>query len=140
MKKILITLLLILCVLAVVGCGQKSAEASYTDGTYTAKSDSQDERGGYGEVEIIVDGGKISQVDFKTYNKDGSVKDETYGQGLPEGQYKIAQSSIAANAEYAKQLVEYQQLIDVDAVSGATWNYQLFQDAVEKALKQAQAK
>lgn len=138
MKKILLSLLLLLSLLSLIGCSK--SEASYKDGVYQARSTGTDDHGGYGKVEITITDGKISDVQFQTFNKDDSIKDASYGQGLPEGQYKIAQASIAANAEYAKQLMEYQKLIDVDAISGATWNYQLFQDAVEQALQAAQNK
>lgn len=132
--SLLVGCVLVLAVL--VGCTKEAV--AYRDGSYEATSAKTDERGGFGKISLNVSQGKITGVEFHTYNKDGSVKDETYGEGLPEGQYKIAQAAIAANAEYAKQLVEYQQLIDVDAVSGATWNYQLFEDAAQQVLEQAQ--
>ena len=54
-----------------------------------------------------------------------------------DGIYK-AQKARAACDYYAEQLVEKGDLSDVDAISGATVNYQEFQEAVSEALKQAE--
>jgi len=45
---------------------------------------------------------------------------------------------LAACDEYAKQLVENGQLDGIDAISGATINYDEFVEAVDNALSQAQ--
>lgn len=143
MKKSMIfaTLALMLCL---TGCG----EASYHDGTYTGRSadyvnEEDPEAGnGYGVVTLTISGGQITACDYKTYELDGSLKDEEYGKENGEIKnkdfYNKAQKARAACDNYAQQLVAKQKVKDVDAVSGATVNYNEFKEAAAEALKQAQ--
>lgn len=135
--RILTALFVLVLSLALAACG---GSAEYKDGRYEAESDSRDEHGGYGKIVIEVKDGKITGCEFNTYDKDGSLKDENYQIKLKDENpalFKLAQDSVAANPEYAAQLVKFQKVEDVDSVSGATWNYGLFKDAAEKALKDA---
>lgn len=135
--KMLVAVSVFILSLALTACG---GSVEYKDGKYEAESDSRDEQGGYGVVSIEVKEGKIESCEYLTYNKDGSVKDETYQEKLKDENpalYKLAQDSVAANPEYAAQLLKYQKVEDVDVISGATWNHGLFKDAAEKALKDA---
>lgn len=142
MKKIIA--LMICTVLAVsvfLGCG---GAVTYKDGTYTARSEKYegDEAGngeGYGEVKITIKDGKISDCEFKTYTLEGKLKDKNYGK-LDSGNkdaYNMAQKAIAACEEYSKRLVEDNGYDDIDAISGATINYNQFLDAVSLALNKA---
>ncbi|MBR3628904.1 MAG: FMN-binding protein [Oscillospiraceae bacterium] len=143
MKRSMIfaTLALMLCL---TGCG----EASYADGTYTGRSadyvnEEDPEAGnGYGVVTLTISGGQITACDYKTYELNGSLKDEEYGKENGEIKnrdfYNKAQKARAACDNYAQQLVAKQKVKDVDAVSGATVNYNEFKEAVAEALKQAQ--
>ena len=87
MKKIIAMLTLILaCALA--GCG---GSKTYKDGTYTGKSAvfSGDEEGngnGYGEVTITIKDNAITACAFKTYEENGTLKDENYG--MADGENK----------------------------------------------------
>ena len=131
--------------LALTGCGAKT----YADGTYTAQSqeyvnDDEDETAGngYGVVTLTITDGKISACEFKTYELDGTQKDEDYGKENGEiankDFYNKAQKALAACDKYAQALVEAGDLSGVDAISGATVNYNEFREAVGEALKQAQ--
>ena len=131
--------------LALTGCGAKT----YADGTYTAQSqeyvnDDEDETAGngYGVVTLTITDGKISACEFKTYELDGTQKDEDYGKENGEVAnkdfYNKAQKALAACDKYAQALVEAGDLSGVDAISGATVNYNEFREAVGEALKQAQ--
>ena len=131
--------------LALTGCGAKT----YADGTYTAQSqeyvndDEDDTAGnGYGVVTLTITDGKISACEFKTYELDGTQKDEDYGKENGEVAnkdfYNKAQKALAACDKYAQALVEAGDLSGVDAISGATVNYNEFREAVGEALKQAQ--
>ncbi|MBQ9058222.1 MAG: FMN-binding protein [Atopobiaceae bacterium] len=123
-----------------------SGPRTYKDGTYTARSsvweDAEDGNGnGYGEVTITIEGGKISQVVFETYEPDGTLKDEDYGKtaGKITNQdfYNKAQRAVVASHGYAEQLSATGELDGVDTVSGATISYNEFQEAVQNALDQA---
>ena len=131
--------------LALTGCGAKT----YADGTYTAQSqeyvndDEDDTAGnGYGVVTLTITDGKISACEFKTYELDGTQKDEDYGKENGEVAnkdfYNKAQKALAACDKYAQALVDAGDLSGVDAISGATVNYNEFREAVGEALKQAQ--
>ena len=129
------------------GCG----EVSYKDGEYDGRSadfineDESDEAGnGYGEVKIKIENGKITECEYKTYELDGTLKDENYGKENGEIKnkdfYQKAQRARSACDNYAQQLVSKGNIDDVDAVSGATVNYNEFKEAVGEALKKAEEK
>lgn len=112
----------------------------YKDGTYTATSE-KDNWGGWADISITVKDKKIVDCTFTAYDKDGAVKDKTYG--MEDGQiknagiYKLAQASVEGGQKYPGILLEKQNINKVDAVSGATVSHRLFQDAAKKALKDA---
>ena len=145
MKRIM-ALLLCLALLCLAGCGGKK-EVTYVDGTYEGQSEPHegDEEGngdGYGVVTLTIAGGKITSCQFVTYETDGTLKDEEYGKAggqiANKDYYNKAQKAVAACPVYAAQLVETGTLDGVDGISGATYNYQEFKDAVRAALAQAQ--
>ena len=141
-------LLALFCVLtlalpALAGCG---GSAGYADGTYEGRSEMyEDNEGGdgdgYGVVSLTISGGVITECTFSTFQLDGSPKDAEYGKegGVVANQdyYNKAQRAVQACDEYARQLAETGDLKKVDAVSGATINYNQFQDAVKDALNKA---
>jgi major membrane immunogen (membrane-anchored lipoprotein) len=147
MKKRLSAVFLI-CVLAAAlaaGCGSKS----YVDGTYMGQSsvyesDEDDGNGnGYGVVELTIKDGQIAECTFTTYEPDGTLKDSDYGMQNGEvanrDYYNKARKAIAACEKYASNLIEANDVDEVDAISGATINYNNFKEAVQDALKQAEA-
>ena len=144
-NKFLLILLSGVMICSLTACGSKS----YADGTYTAQSqeyvndeDDSTAGNGYGVVELTISGGAISACTFKTYELDGSLKDEEYGKENGEiankDFYNKAQKALAACDKYAQQLVEKGDIKEVDAISGATVNYNEFKEAVGEALKQAE--
>lgn len=136
------------CMASLASCGGN--KAGYSDGNYEGKSsaygeaDSQSGGNGYGVVDITVSGGVITECTFKTYEPDGTLKAESYG--MEGGKisnrdyYNKAQKAVAACDLYAEELVKGGSVKDVDAISGATVNYDLFRSAVEDALRQAGGK
>ena len=146
-KKIIMTVLCISGVGLLSACGSGSASASYKDGTYTAKSsvyeseDDSDDGNGYGEVTITIEDGKITACEFMTYEEDGTEKGEDYGkeggQIANKDYYNKAQKANAARDEYASMLVQNGSLDGIDAISGATINYNEFVEAVNTALGEA---
>ena len=130
--------------LVLAACG--GGAASYKDGTYTGQSAVwEDNEGGdgngYGVATVTISGGKISACTFETYEPDGTLKDANYGMvnGRIGNQdyYNKAQRALAANADYAEQLVAKGSVAGVDLVSGATISYGEFQEAAQAALDQA---
>lgn len=133
---------------ALSGCG---GSAGYKDGTYTARSaeyisgseaEEESEANGYGEVEITISGGAVTDCKFSTFQLDGTPKDEDYGKVDGEIKnrdfYNKAQRARAACDNYAQQLKAKGSLDEVDAISGATINYNEFKEAASAALRQAE--
>lgn len=144
-KKILLAVLSAVMLSSLTACGSKT----YADGTYTAQSQEyvNDESGdtagnGYGVVTLTIQNGEISDCKFETYELDGTLKDEDYGKENGEiankDFYNKAQKARAACENYAKQLAAKKDIKEVDAISGATVNYNEFKEAVAEALKQAE--
>lgn len=127
------------------GCGDSNV--TYKDGTYEGKSsiyeadDGSDNGNGYGVVTITIEGGKIAECTYQTYEVDGTLKGEDYGKEdgriANKDYYNKAQKANAACAEYANMLVSNGQLDGIDAISGATINYDEFVEAVNNALEEA---
>ena len=146
MKKTLCTLLTAMLFIATfTACG---GPKNYADGTYTATSsvyendDGTDEGNGYGEVSVTIKDNAIVDCTFQTYKTDGTLKDTDYGKEDGEvanrDYYNKAQKAVAACDQYASMLLQNGQLPGIDAISGATVNYDQFCEAVSLALKQAE--
>lgn len=146
MKRTIALLLSVLLVGALLcGCGSKA----YKDGTYTGQSavfegDEEGNGDGYGVVTLTIKDNKITECEFKTYLPDGTLKDEEYGKvgGEVKNQdyYNKAQKAVQGSAQYASLFLESGSLnpTDVDAITGATYSYDQFTDAVFDALQQAE--
>ena len=128
------------------GCGA----SSYQDGTYTGQSsvyealdeEEDTEVEGYGVVTLTISGNKVTACEFHTFTRDGTPKDEEYGKegGVVANPdyYNKAQRAVRACEAYAQELVEAGDPdAKVDAIAGATVNYDEFNEAVREALKQA---
>ena len=130
---------------ALAGCG---APKNYADGTYEGKSsvfeneDGSEDGNGYGVVTITIKDGKISDCTYQTFEPDGTLKDSEYGKKQGEVAnkdfYNKAQKAVAACDKYASMLVANGQLDGIDAISGATINYNEFLEAVDDALAKAE--
>ncbi len=146
MKKLFATLACSLLLAAsFAGCGSSDNRA-YKDGVYTGKSSvyTGDEEGngnGYGEVTITVKDNAITACEFKTYEENGTLKGDDYGKidGEIKNQdyYNKAQKAIKGSEEYAKRIIGKINPADVDSISGATFSYNQFVDAVNDALDKA---
>ena len=148
-KRMLFAALCLGLCLALCACGgkQEKKAVAYKDGTYTGQSEvyEGDEEGngdGYGVATLTIEGGRIVACEFVTYETDGTLKDEEYGKAggqiANKDYYNKAQKAVAACPVYAALLVEAGSLHGVDVISGATYNYQEFKDAVRAALSSAQ--
>jgi major membrane immunogen (membrane-anchored lipoprotein) len=119
-----------------------SANMLYKDGIYQGSSRSiYTTEPYYGQVAITVKNGKFTHVDFfvrdsakheyfdETYEKYFAGNDEYVNQCRND--WKGVQS-------YPDSLLKYQDVNKVDAISGATWSYNLFKASVNKALIEAE--
>ena len=145
MKKRWIAAVLCSTMVVAAGCGGRP---NYKDGTYTSKSENYTDGGdteagnGYGVVTVTIKDNAITDCSFQTFELDGTLKGEEYGkeggQIANRDYYNKAQKAVAACDQYAAQLVERNDVRDIDAISGATINYNEFVDAAKAALQQAE--
>ncbi|NMB21185.1 MAG: FMN-binding protein [Firmicutes bacterium] len=103
-------------------------EAEWKDGTYTAKTDT-DEHGYYGEIELVIRDARIAEVTYDEKDQEGNPKGENYPYPLgPESEDR-----------YEEQLIEMQDPEKVDNITGATQTWERFKKTAKDALEQAQS-
>lgn len=112
---------------------------TYPDGTYTGESRSAyTEEPYWGRVQLTIEKGLVTRVNFVI--RDSNLH-ETFNQNYEkhfEGNpLYIQQSRNDWNGvkTYPGKLLDVQNINKVDAVSGATWSYNIFRAAVIEALK-----
>ncbi|MBR2175491.1 MAG: FMN-binding protein [Clostridia bacterium] len=148
MKKRILAALLAMSACAVIFSACSESD-SYKDGTYEGKSEvyvtgeeeEEDAGSGYGVATITIKDNVIVACEFRTYEEDGTLKDDDYGKkgGEIANQdfFNKAQKAVKACPEYARLLVETNDVEQVDAISGATVNNTEFKEAVYDALNKA---
>lgn len=108
------------------------AGATLEDGTFNAEGE-PDERGYTGQIDITVEGGKITTVDYDEVSKDGIAKSED-----DEYAVKYKEVSGMTPAEVYEQLqadlVEKQDPNAVEVISKATNSSDQFKKLAEEAM------
>ncbi|MDO5729568.1 MAG: FMN-binding protein [Actinomycetaceae bacterium] len=112
------------------------------DGQYTGQSN-PDEQGAVGTVTITVENGRITSTSYETIAADGHVKDEDYGKTSTgeignSAYYERAQAAVRSYEQYSQQLVDKQDPMSVDIISGATVAHSQFLQAAVRAVLAAQ--
>lgn len=148
MKKLIVALIVCLSCVAFTSCGAEVV--NYADGTYVGRSsvyindDGTDDGNGYGEVTITIADNKITDCVFLCYETNDKLKDSEYGKASGEianrDFYNKAQKSVASCAEYSRMIVENGTHEGIDAISGATINYNSLLEAMDNALEKAVVK
>lgn len=112
--------------------GNLGDEATLADGTYNAES-GPDDRGYSAAIDITVENGKISTVEYDETNAEGVSKteDEEYSQNMKE---KSGISPAEAYEQLEEQLIEAQNVDEVDVVTGATSSTEKFKELAIEAL------
>ncbi len=132
MRRIIRTLLPLLLVFLLAGCGKTEG---LQDGYYTAQA-SEYHFGWKEYVTIIVKGGRIVSVEYNAENASGFIKswDNAYMQTMlhSNGTYPNEYTRY-----YAGQLLEGQGEDEIDALSWATSSYGSFQKLEAAVLEQA---
>jgi major membrane immunogen (membrane-anchored lipoprotein) len=131
----------ILIALSVILLTAYSDIKQYNDGHYTGVSRSiYTDEPYYGQTEIDIVNGKITRVEFiirdsvKHENFDGNY--EKYFAGIEE--YIIqCRNDWKGVRSYPDSLLKYQDIDSLDAVSGATWSFNIFKASVNEALDSA---
>lgn len=127
--------LLILITVSFLACTQNKP---YKDGIYTGTSRAKYiNEPYYGSTEIAIKNGEIIKVEF--YVRDSSKheyfndKYEKYFAGNDE-YVKQCRNDWKGIQSYPDSLLKYQDIKKVDAISGATWSFNIFKASVEAAL------
>lgn len=116
-------------------------QTTYKDGTYTGRSRSHYTNEPYvGEVKIDIKGGEITKINFAiidTAKKE--LFDEKYEKYFANNPLYVDQcrKDYKGVQMYPGKLLEAQHIEKIDAVSGATWSYNIFKASVNEALKNA---
>lgn len=116
-------------------------EMKYKDGIWTGKSQSEYSPEPYwGIARLTIKDGSFTRVEFEI--RDSSLHEtfnEKYEKHFTGNEEYIQQSrnDWKGVQTYPVILSEKQDVNKVDAISGATWSYNIFKAAVEEALKPA---
>ena len=132
MKRILSLVLLLLMLVSLTACGNKT---ELKDGYYTAQA-AEFSHGWKEYITILVKGGSIVSVEYNAENASGFIKswDNAYMQNMlhSNGTYPNEYTRY-----YAGQLLEGQGNKDIDAITGASSSHASFQKLAEAVLEQA---
>ncbi len=116
-------------------------EGPYKDGTYEGRSRARYVQEPYvGTVTIGINGGRIKTIGFSivdTLNNeifDGAYEKHFTGNDLYIQQCRNDWKGVQ---DYPRKLLAAQDIERVDAVSGATWSFNIFKAATLKALEKA---
>jgi major membrane immunogen (membrane-anchored lipoprotein) len=141
MNKIkFIPFLCFIMLLSTVQCVKKQKN-TVGDGVFVGKSHAvYDNEPFVGVTKITVKNDSIQNVEFQLVDTSkNEVFDQNYDSHFwnnPEYQEQCHKDWYGV-LYYPKQLIKKQKLSDVDAVSGATWSYNLFQASANQALRRS---
>lgn len=113
----------------------------YRDGTYEGQSRaSYTDEPYWGIVHFTLKNGHFTDISFmvrdSNLHETFDAKYEKHFEGNPE-YIKQSRNDWNGVQAYPKKLAEKQDLNSVDAMSGATWSYNIFRASVQEALKKA---
>jgi major membrane immunogen (membrane-anchored lipoprotein) len=138
--KIGITASLTISLMIITSC-HRSGGPIYVDGTYTGESRSiYTAESYYGITTISVKNGMISNVEFEVLDKEkNEVFDEKYEnhyKDIPE-YIQQCQNDWQGVQTYPAKFLKVQDIDKVDAITGATWSYNLFKASLAVAMAKA---
>ena len=112
----------------------------YNDGFYKAESKGRySSENFWGHVGITVEGSVITVVDFVIRDSSAHENvDSMYGvkhyQGIPLYQQQCVEDGNGIKI-YPQRLLQFQNIDDVDVISGATWSHNIFDSTTRKAFR-----
>jgi major membrane immunogen (membrane-anchored lipoprotein) len=120
----------------------KDSSINYRDGVYVGQSKAKyTSEPFWGHIQISLKNGSFTGIEF--FIRDSSIHesvDSMYGirhyAGIPEYQKQCVKDGNGIKI-YPQRLLEKQNLDKVDAISGATWSYNIFKASAKEALKDA---
>jgi uncharacterized protein with FMN-binding domain len=138
MKKLSITILIIVCIFTFIGCNAKNNTnitpnsdagmlATAKDGTYETKYKST--KGGYEEAVVTIKDGKFENIELKRLDKKKKEVDYNEWDGTKNGYPNLKQYRL----DLAKAMID-KQSADVDVTTGATESSNGWKSAVDEVL------
>lgn len=138
MKKLL-SVLFLGSALVLTGCGdtEESAEGELQDGTYRIEELNFGSTGWKEALEIVVDGGAITDANFESVNEDdvNKIEDEDYQETMTNVSGTGPQDFIP---ELEEQIVGMEKPSDVEVVTGATSTSEKVQEWAEELYSAAE--
>lgn len=138
MKKLL-SVLFLGSALVLTGCGDSkdSAESELQDGTYRIEELNFGSTGWKEALEIVVDGGAITDANFESVNEDdvNKIEDEDYQETMTNVSGTGPQDFIP---ELEEQIVGMEKPSDVEVVTGATSTSEKIQEWAEELYSAAE--
>lgn len=135
-----ILVLLIIVILSTASCVVKNGN-KYKDGEFAGISKSIYLRENfYGVTKITVVEGKITEVNFSIIDMDNKVFfDEKYEERYKDSPEYVEQcrNEWKGINIYPNIFLKKQKIDSVDAITGATWAYNMFESSLAEALKKA---
>lgn len=143
MKKVILTFSIIGIVI-LLGFTLIPKQGPYIDGVYKAKSHAQYTYEPYvGYITITIKNGWPIDAEFKIVDTaKNELFDERYEKNFEENQHYIDQcrNDLRGVKAYPGILTKAKDIGKVDAITGATWSYNIFKEAANKALIMAKRK
>lgn len=117
-----------------------SNSVSYQDGVYEGSSRSIYTSENFrGKVKITIEKGKIIDVEFQIINGESDIFHEFYENNYIGNPYYMQQcrNDWKGVITYPRLLLDKQNIDQIDAITGATWSFNLFKDSTKAALEKA---
>ncbi len=144
MKKAALICFSIFYIIFIISCSNPKVKNQLLDGTYESESRAQYINEPYwGQCRIIITNGEIAEFEFRIIDKScNEIFDENYEKHFAGNVLYINQcrNDLKGLKIYIKRFAATKNLNKIDAVSGATWTYNIFTDAVAKTLVKASKK
>jgi len=135
----LLSVLFLGSALVLTGCGdtEESAEGELQDGTYRIEELNCGSTGWKEALEIVVDGGAITDANFESVNEDdvNKIEDEDYQETMTNVSGTGPQDFIP---ELEEQIVGMEKPSDVEVVTGATSTSEKIQEWAEELYSAAE--
>jgi major membrane immunogen (membrane-anchored lipoprotein) len=119
-----------------------SVSKPYKDGNYRSASRAKyTNEPYYGQIEIAIENGKIIKIEFSVLDSSKhEYFDDKYEKYFAGNEEYIQQcrNDWKGIQSYPDSLLKYQDINKVDAISGATWSFNIFKASVQEALSTAE--
>lgn len=136
-NHILLAGLLVLLIIGTKCLAQEASKTKILEGKSQARYTSEPYTG---FVKLELQGEKIVKVEFQVIDTlNNEVFGSDYEKHFPDNELyqKQCRNDWQGVLNYPKQLVEKQNIEKVDAISGATWSYNIFKASVLEAIKKS---